>query len=479
MQIIEVTGFGVRSAVIRLRRRETPLQFVVYPMIHIGEPAYYAAVAAQLSRAQVIVAEGVRRGANNRPSALMAALTLSYSVLKFRRRAGLVEQDIDYKALGVPVVNPDIDMDEFRAAWQRAPLSDRMMMWCLLPVVIIGRLFGGTEAIWSRAMEVNDLPSDEDEMLAEAMPELDDAFLGERDRRLLAALQRLHEERGSEALEVAVVYGADHVPAVVHGLRSRYGYVARSGDWLTVVDLTKAPATPEPARIPRQSTARARSAVAEQTPAPRRTSVPSPPTEVAGAESDLPEVAEVVRLRVLVERQPETYLPRLAHALMVLSDQLADRGRPGEALEAADQAVDVAEDLRERFGAIYDPAGASAAIALGTRLQEVGRDDDARALYAEAVDILRGMHACETVNVARSQSEAPLRDGRDIFAWALLDLADAIARDLANNHPDRHRNLLVQVLRRVWWSFLVGGQIETWRPPPTPGRCIPSGAGLE
>ena len=245
MQIVEVTGFGVRSAVIRLRRRDTPLQFVLYPMVHIGEPAYYAAVTARLARAQVIVAEGVRPGAKRWPSALAAALTLSYSVLKFKRRAGLVEQDIDYGTLGVPVVNPDVDMDEFRVAWHRAPQSDRMMMWCMLPVVIIGRLFGGTAAIWSRAMEVNDLPSDEDEMLADAAPELDDAFLGERDRRLLAALQRLHEEHGSEAIEVAVVYGAGHVPAVVHGLRTRYGYVARSADWLTVVDLTKAPDAPE------------------------------------------------------------------------------------------------------------------------------------------------------------------------------------------------------------------------------------------
>jgi pheromone shutdown protein TraB len=86
-------------------------------------------------------------------------------------------------------------------------------------------------------LEQNDLPSPKEEDLAHRYPELDAALLGERDERLLAALYRLHEERNSEDIEVAVVYGAAHVPAIVEGLRDRYGYRARSADWLTVADL--------------------------------------------------------------------------------------------------------------------------------------------------------------------------------------------------------------------------------------------------
>jgi hypothetical protein len=54
--------------------------------------------------------------------------------------------------------------------------------------------------------------------------------------RLLAALRRPHEERAAEAIEVAVVYGAGHVPAIVTGLM-RYGYRPRSGEWLTLADV--------------------------------------------------------------------------------------------------------------------------------------------------------------------------------------------------------------------------------------------------
>ncbi len=63
------------------------------------------------------------------------------------------------------------------------------------------------------------------------------AFGGERDDRLLAVLSRLHEERSGEDIEVAVVCGAAHVPAIVRGLMDRYGYRPRSADWLTVADL--------------------------------------------------------------------------------------------------------------------------------------------------------------------------------------------------------------------------------------------------
>src|SRR5262249_23060144 len=159
-----------RSAVLRLRRQGSPMQFVLYPMIHIGTSEFYEEVSAGLRRAQLIVAEGVKDG--RRPSVLASALTLSYRVARFNRRVHLAVQDIDYKALGIPVVNPDVTVDEFRTSWRRIPIASRFMVWCVLPVVIVGRLIGATSAIWSKATEVNDLPSDEDERMAESQPEL-------------------------------------------------------------------------------------------------------------------------------------------------------------------------------------------------------------------------------------------------------------------------------------------------------------------
>ncbi|GIE31608.1 hypothetical protein Ait01nite_046530 [Actinoplanes italicus] len=238
MQIVEVSDLAVRSAVIRLKRRDTPMTFVLYPMIHMGEAQFYRSVSRRLRTADVIVTEGVGDG-TGRASVVVRALTLSYSVLRFNRRAGnLVQQEIDYDSLDATIVHPDATDEEFGHSWRRVPLRDRSTMFLVLPVVILLRLFGGTRLIWTRAAaEQNDLPSQQEEAIFDSHPELENAFLGDRDAMLLEALYRLHEERGTENIEVAVVYGAGHMPAVVHGLAARYGYRPRSADWLTIVSL--------------------------------------------------------------------------------------------------------------------------------------------------------------------------------------------------------------------------------------------------
>jgi hypothetical protein len=48
----------------------------------------------------------------------------------------------------------------------------------------------------------------------------------------VAALDRIHEERCEEAIQVAIVYGAGHMPAVVHHLSRRFGYRASDADWM-------------------------------------------------------------------------------------------------------------------------------------------------------------------------------------------------------------------------------------------------------
>ncbi|WP_433384065.1 hypothetical protein ACQPZX_23070 [Actinoplanes sp. CA-142083] len=61
MQIVEVSVVGVRSAVLQLKRADTPLRFHFFPMVHIGEPDFYACVADRLRRCDLIVAEGAVR----------------------------------------------------------------------------------------------------------------------------------------------------------------------------------------------------------------------------------------------------------------------------------------------------------------------------------------------------------------------------------------------------------------------------------
>ena len=108
MQLIEVSSFAMRSAVVRLRRSGTPLEFVLFPMIHQATPAFYAEIMARLGHCQLIVAEGVGK------TAVVQALTLVYRLSGRAGRWGLVPQRLALADLGVPVLCPDMSADQFR-----------------------------------------------------------------------------------------------------------------------------------------------------------------------------------------------------------------------------------------------------------------------------------------------------------------------------------------------------------------------------
>ncbi len=86
----------------------------------------------------------------------------------------------------------------------------------------------------ARHAEVSDLPSPEDvETTGDQHIAPFNQLLG---RSPAGALQRIHEERCDEATQVAIVYGAGHMPAVVRYLGQRFGYWASDAEWMTIFD---------------------------------------------------------------------------------------------------------------------------------------------------------------------------------------------------------------------------------------------------
>lgn len=135
-------------------------------MIHIGEPAFYTAVAERLRHCDLIVAEGVGRPAaperRTRSQAGVAkvavpALTLSYQLPAWFARSGLVEQNIDYRALGVPVRYPDMTDEQFIAGWRKVPSWQRALAVAMGPMVGLERLVFGSRRALARGMELTEL----------------------------------------------------------------------------------------------------------------------------------------------------------------------------------------------------------------------------------------------------------------------------------------------------------------------------------
>lgn len=170
-------------------------------------------------------------------SALTSAFTMTYRVMPANGRSGLVEDNIPYGSLGVPWTNLDATAEEVGRSWEEVPLRHRLLTYAALPVAAAMQFFEGRRALLRPEVEVNDLPSPHDEAYldSEVGEHVERVLLGERDARLLAALTEIHRTRAHERIDVAVVYGTGHVPAVVRGLLDRHGYRVRTAEWLTVV----------------------------------------------------------------------------------------------------------------------------------------------------------------------------------------------------------------------------------------------------
>jgi len=232
MQIIEHSLIGTRSAVLRLKRRGAGLQFVLFPMIHVADPQFYAAVAERLRTCDLLVVEGV-----GGRSALTWAITLTYRAMPANRRSGLVVDDIPYGSLGVPVIYADITSGELAKGWRAMPLKHRVAAWCMIPLVVVAQMFVGKRRLLSPKVELNDLPGAREEALSDSEfgEHFDRALVGDRDEHILSVLSELVRTRSAERIDVAIVYGAGHVPGIVRGLMTRHGYRPQAAEWLTVV----------------------------------------------------------------------------------------------------------------------------------------------------------------------------------------------------------------------------------------------------
>ncbi|MFF4906630.1 hypothetical protein ACFY2T_17340 [Streptomyces sp. NPDC001260] len=243
MQFIEVTGLaGVRSAVIRFTRPGTGLTFVLFPMVHLAEAAFYQEVTARLRRTcDLVVAEGIGEGS---PGA--DALVASYRRLDGHERLGLVVQDLDFDALGLPVVCPDMSGARFQEGYARLPWKERAMVATLVPAFTAGMRLLGTRRWLARHLTLEDLMSEGEEAAADLWPGLDDLVLRRRDQLLTKALTDLEGAYAGRTgpFSIAVVYGAGHMRAASEALVG-LGYHAADAEWITVFTLD-APETPRP-----------------------------------------------------------------------------------------------------------------------------------------------------------------------------------------------------------------------------------------
>jgi len=233
MQFIEKNSFNVRSAIYRLKKEGSELEFILFPMVHVGSREFYDEVSQRLAKCDLILAEGVdSRKAN--------VLTRSYRIVKKIRRMDLVTQQEGMKVSGFreKIVNTDIEGRAFDEHWSTLPLTLKAQIFFLLPVYVIYLFLFGTRATIAEDMALEDLPSSEEILFQDDnFDQLDALIINERDQRLIRTIESLHQANGKDKKAVGILYGAGHMRNVTDFLLRKLNYRIVKAEWVTVFDL--------------------------------------------------------------------------------------------------------------------------------------------------------------------------------------------------------------------------------------------------
>jgi hypothetical protein len=230
MQFIEKNSFNVRSAVYHLKKDGSGLEFLLFPMIHVGSSEFYQEIGRRISSCNLILAEGVKSRRAN-------MITLSYRIVKHIRRMDLVTQQDGMKVdeFRAKVLNADIDGPAFDERWASLPVLLRAQLLIIVPIFVVYLFLFGTRETLADNIALEDLPSSE-EIISED-EDFHALIIDERDQRLLEHIVKLEAQQTGESQLVAIVFGARHMRSTVRFLMQKLNYRVAKAEWVKVFDL--------------------------------------------------------------------------------------------------------------------------------------------------------------------------------------------------------------------------------------------------
>lgn len=219
---------GLRTARMLFRHRDRPASVTLFPMVHVGEAAFYAEAYADAFSHDVTLVEGVK-------SPVVRHLTRSYRWLDFRALDLVLQPKVPpQEEVASRIVHADLSTDEFHREWRQVARWLRGVIFLLAPLVGLRRRLTGSREKLAHRMSLEDRRSAEEVLTWRVAKEgLARSLIHARDERLLECLAA--EIEGGEP-RIAVVYGAQHMRAVVREL-SRRGFHCSESRWQTIFSL--------------------------------------------------------------------------------------------------------------------------------------------------------------------------------------------------------------------------------------------------
>jgi hypothetical protein len=233
MQFVEESILGVRSARLSFSSPTSRVRVTLFPMIHVGEPQFYQATYADAQSHDVVLLEGVR-------SPITKRITRAYRWIEGSKRlSGLIVQPcFPNDGSNAKFVHADFSGEEFEAEWRKVPLWIRWAVYVLSALIGLKRRWRYSRRQLAKNMGTEDQPS-LSELLA-VSPEtggLTQGILHARDERLIQCLRAELDDPVTQGKNVAVVYGAAHMRAVVRELTRDRNFSVSGAEWRTIMDL--------------------------------------------------------------------------------------------------------------------------------------------------------------------------------------------------------------------------------------------------
>ncbi|GAA3209283.1 hypothetical protein ACFO1B_51480 [Dactylosporangium siamense] len=224
MQLTELSAAGFRTSVSVFRRPTGGLRWVIIPTIHMGHTDYYWAIWQRLRSCRAVIAETW-----DGPSSTGMAYANAMRLARQRASRDLVPQDIDYGALGVPIIFPDEYLVPQADPDRRMSRAERLNATVMTPILALHMALTG-DWLSTAPLELHDHTEVQR-----------DAETIKRDDLLLDAIREIDGEFSTEDMEVAVVFGALHMPLVVRELTRAGHRVTPDVQWLTAIDYDEPP----------------------------------------------------------------------------------------------------------------------------------------------------------------------------------------------------------------------------------------------
>lgn len=233
MQLLDSSDLGLRSARLTFRSSNSPVTITLFPMVHLGGASFYDAVHKDAGAHDAMLLEGIR-------SPVAARITRAYRWIEGAKRIGLVVQPRPSAQSLAPaaVIHADLPKDEFERHWRKVPLYLRLVLYAGAPLYALHCRWFGSRAKLAKALALDDLPS-----RAETLgwqPEyqtIDEAIITARDQRLVAAMGDYLDMAPAGPRRLAIVYGAQHMRAVVKELVSKRNYRCVKSEWMLIFPL--------------------------------------------------------------------------------------------------------------------------------------------------------------------------------------------------------------------------------------------------